>query len=154
MTFRLAGPDDAAALRDLEEAANLVALAHVFPAADFPFPSRAVLDRWRAVLAEPAVTVEVVDGAEALVCFVAYDAAVLRHLAVHPDHWGSGLARVAVDRAVAAIRAGGNLPSLWCLAENQRAMGCYLHLGWGPTGRERDAEWPPYPVECELVLEG
>lgn len=154
VTFRLASPEDADDLTGLEEVANLCALGHVFPPEEHPFPRDGVLARWRAVLADPAVTVEVVDGAEGLVCFVAYDAAVLRHLAVHPDHWGTGLARMAVDRAVAAIRIAGHRPHLWCLADNQRAMGCYLHLGWGPTGRERDAEWPPCPVECELVLEG
>ena len=37
MTWRTAGPDDAVALRDLERAANLVGLAHVFPVI-CPFP--------------------------------------------------------------------------------------------------------------------
>jgi GNAT superfamily N-acetyltransferase len=156
VSFRTATPDDATALSDLEEAANLVALGDVFPAAEHPFPRRAVLDRWVAVLDDPVVKVEVVDrddGEIGLACFVAYDPGLLRHLAVHPDRWGSGLARAAVDRAVAAIVAAGNRPRLWCLVDNHRALGLYAHLGWVPSGRCGEAEWPPHPTECELVLE-
>ncbi len=154
MIFRRATPGDAEALRDLERAANLVGLAHVFPAADHPFPDDGVLARWRTVLADPAVTTEVVDGADGLICFVAHDATTLRHLAVHPDHWGTGLARAGVERAVAAIRARGEQPRLWCLLANDRADGLYRHLGWEPSGGERTCEWAPHPRERELVLRG
>lgn len=156
MTWRAAGPDDAVGLRDLEREANLVGLAHVFPAADFPFPDDEVLARWRRVLTEPGVRVEVSDGPDGPGpdCFVAHDATTLRHLAVHPRRWGSGLARAAVTRAAEAIRAGGREPRLWCLAANHRALGLYLHLGWEPSGVEQRSEWTPYPVELELVLRG
>lgn len=145
-------PVDAAALTVLERVANLAALGHVFPPAEYPFPTEGVLDRWQRVLADPDVRVEVERGPSRLDCFVAYDATTIRHLAVHPDRWGSGLARAAVDRAVAAIRAGGEQPRLWCLTENRRARGFYEHLGWTPTGATQLAEWPPYPVEMEYVL--
>ncbi len=152
MTFRAATAADVAALARLEEAANVVALAHVF--SDHTFPLAEVEERWRAVVTDPQVTVEVVDGDGRLDCYVAYDATTLRHLAVHPARWGAGLARVAVERVVAAIRAGGGRPRLWCLAENHRALGLYAHLGWTESGVEQRAEWPPYPVERELVLAG
>lgn len=149
--FRPAGPADAVALRDLEREANLVALAHIFPPEDHPFPDEEVLARWRRTLAEPGVVVEVVDGPGEgrLACFVAYDAGVLRHLAVSPARWGTGLARAAVARAEAAI----STPRLWCLRDNGRARGLYAHLGWRATGRERAAEWPPYPIEVEYARE-
>ena len=35
---------------------------------------------------------------------------------------------------------------------NHRALGLYRHLGWRPTGRERRAEWPPYPIERQHSL--
>ncbi|GEP37081.1 hypothetical protein NPS01_07440 [Nocardioides psychrotolerans] len=156
MTFRPAVAGDATGLRDLEREANLVGLAHVFPAADFPFPDDEVLERWSRVLAEPGVSVEVVDGPEGdgLDAFVAHDATTLRHVAVHPRRWGTGLARRAVVRAASAIWAGGHEPRLWCLAANDRALGLYFHLGWEPTEVERRSEWTPYPVERELVLRG
>ncbi len=156
MSFRAARAADGPALRDLEREANLVGLAHVFPAADFPFPDDEVLARWSRVLARPDVQVAVVDDplGPGLDCYVAHDATTLRHLAVHPRRWGSGLARAAVTRAATAIRAGGHQPRLWCLVANERALGLYRHLGWEPSGVERRSEWSPYPVECELVLGG
>ena len=147
VSWRRATPDHAVALRDLERAANLVGLAHVFPAAEFPFPDEAVLARWRATLVEPGVSVLLTDGA-----FTSWDAAGrLRHLAVHPDRWGTGLARQGIELAVAAIRAAGRTPSLWVLVANHRARGRYEHHGWEATGRARAAEWPPYPSEIELA---
>jgi GNAT superfamily N-acetyltransferase len=148
VTWRHATQADAGALRDLEREANLVGLAHVFPAEEFPFPDDGVLARWRATLAEPGVTVLLTEG----VLTSWDDGGRLRHLAVHPDHWGTGLAREGVALAVAGIRAAGRTPTLWVLVANHRARGLYEHLGWEPTGREQVAEWPPYPREIELRL--
>ena len=144
--WRAAGPDDADALTDLERDANLVALAHVFPPDRFPFPWDGVHDRWAATLAEPGVVVEVVDGDGRLDAFVAHDGVTLRHLGVHPERWGQGLAREAVQRASAA-----GATRLWCLVDNLRARGLYDHLGYHETGSSRQAPWPPYPTEVELT---
>jgi GNAT superfamily N-acetyltransferase len=155
--WRRATVDDASALRDLERAANLVALAHVFPPAAHAFPDDEVLRRWQVTLVEPGVSVEVVDGSTAgpgaLLAYAAYDTTTLRHLAVHPDAWGRGLARAGVERAVAAARTGGaERLVLWCLRENDRARGLYEHLGWRPSGTRRAARWPPHPEELEYAL--
>lgn len=155
--FREARAEDAAALRDLEREANLVGLAHVFASTEHPFPEEEVLERWRGVLADAAVTVRVVDGpgrGAGLDCFVAHDDTTLRHLAVHPRRWGTGLGRAGVELAAASIRAGGRRPRLWCLAANERALGLYTRLGWEPSGVQRPSEWAPHPVELELVLRG
>ena len=94
MTWRTATPEDAVALRDLERAANLVGLGHVF--GDLPFPDEGVLARWRETLSDPSVTVMMTP-----VAFTSWDAGGrLRHLAVHPDYWGTGLAREGVELAV------------------------------------------------------
>jgi GNAT superfamily N-acetyltransferase len=147
VSWRVATLDDAVVLRDLEREANLVGLAHVFPGR--PFPDEEVLARWRATLAEPGVTVMLTDAA-----FTSWDdTGRLRHLAVHPDRWGTGLARDGVALAVEAIRGMGLTPRLWVLVANERARGLYTHLGWVQTGRRQAAEWPPYPPELELVLE-
>ena len=152
--FRRATPGDAVALRDLERDASLAALAHVFPPERHPYPADDVLARWYLVLVDPDVVVEVVDGDSGLRCLVAHDAhGTLRHLAVAPDSWGQGLGRLAVDRAVTALRAcGGGTPRLWCLAENHRARRLYEHLGWRPSGAEQPAPWPPYTTEMEYFL--
>ena len=92
--------------------------------------------------------VDVVEGETGLVAFTAYDATTLRHLAVHPARWGSGLGRAGVERAAAAIAAGGaDEAILWCLEANHRARDLYRRLGWEETGERRRAEWAPYPVE-------
>jgi GNAT superfamily N-acetyltransferase len=140
--FRPAAPGDAVALTGLERDANLVALAHVFP--DVPYPEDDVHARWLRVLADPDVRVEVCGPPDLLDAYVCWDEQTLRHLAVRPSQWGTGLGRRAVERAVGATR-------LWCLVDNGRARGLYEHLGWHPTGREGAAEWPPYPREMEYA---
>jgi GNAT superfamily N-acetyltransferase len=144
--WRRATAADADGLADLERDANLVALAHVFPPADHPFPLDGVLARWRAVLAEAGTVVEVVDGPGRLDAFLAHDATTLRHLAVHPDRWGSGLGAHAVRRATEA-----GATRLWCLAANSRARDLYERCGWTAGGQQRAAEWPPHPLEIEYV---
>ena len=147
--FRRATPADVRVLAELERAANVVALAHVFPPDDHAFPLEEVADRWAATLADPAVTVEVVDGDDGLQGYVAHDDVLLRHLAVHPSAWGRGLGRELVGRAVGRM---GPHPTLWCLADNHRARALYEHLGWRATGVARQAVWPPHPTEVELRL--
>lgn len=148
-SWRTAGPDDAGPLRDLERAANLVGLAHVFPADRFPFPDDDVLARWALVLQDPGVVVEVVDGDDGLLAFAAYDADNLRHLAVRPDAWGRGLARAGVARAVAH-----GARRLWVLDANHRARRLYERLGWCATGVEQECPWVPHPVELEYAFVG
>lgn len=142
--WRLATDDDAVALRDLERASSSAGLAHVF--GDLPYPEDDVLARWVLVLADPEVTVEVVEDVDGLVVFTAYDMDSLRHLGVRPDRWGTGLGRAGVARAVAA-----GAMALWVLAENHRARGLYDSLGWAPTGVTQECPWPPYPTELQYA---
>jgi GNAT superfamily N-acetyltransferase len=141
--FRPATEADVEALTALERDTNEMALAHVFTGVTYPYAD--VRDRWRRLVADPEVRVEVAGPAERLDVYLAWDAGPdgrLRHLGVRPDAWGRGLARRAVERAAGVRR-------LWVLRENARARGFYEHLGWAPTGLEQEAEWPPYPVELE-----
>lgn len=147
--WRPAGPADAPALRDLERAASLAGLGHVFPADRFPFPDDAVLARWALVLDDPEVVVEVVDQVAGPLALAAYDADQLRHLAVHPAAWGTGLARAGVARAVAH-----GARRLWVLEANHRARRLYGRLGWSATGVRQECPWPPHPVELEHRLVG
>jgi GNAT superfamily N-acetyltransferase len=140
--FRVATPDDVEGLTALERDTNLLALAHVFP--DVPYPVDDVRDRWLRLVADPEVRVEVAGPADEIDVYLAWDAERLRHLGVRPGLWGEGLARRAVERAAGVRR-------LWVLRDNQRARGFYEHLGWAPSGREQQAEWPPYPVEVEYT---
>ena len=139
--FRPATSRDAVALRDLEKAANLVALAHIFPPEPNPYPDADVLARWQAVLADPAVSTLVSEDEQGLTSFVASDQTRLRHLAVRPDLWRTGLAADAVAQSPAT--------RLWCLEANDRARRFYARQGWVLTGASRSSEFPPHPVELE-----
>lgn len=145
--WRAARADEAGPLRDLQRAANLAGLHEIFAPERFPFPDDDVLTRWVLVLAEPGARVEVVEGAEGLLAVSAYDARTLRHLAVHPNAWGTGLGSAGVARAVAA-----GARELTVLEANHRARRLYEHLGWRPTGATSQCPWPPHPVELEYAL--
>lgn len=150
--FRDATFDDLCALRDLEREANRAALGHVFPPERYPFPDDDVLARWALVLEEPDVAVIVQEDADGLVALAAYDDSTLRHLAVHPEHWGSGLASTAIETALHAMDLRGcTIASLWCLEENHRARRLYEYLGWRATDERREAPWPPHPVEMRYT---
>ncbi len=153
--FRVATADDLTALLDLERTANLAALGHVFPPERFPFPDDDVLARWALVLLDPDCVVLVADHADGdrgLAAYAAYDDVSLRHLAVHPSHWGSGVAQRAVDTALAAMAGrGGTEASLWCLEQNARARRFYERHGWVATADRQDAPWPPHPVEMRYT---
>lgn len=142
--WRSASAADAVALRDLERDASLAGLGHVF--GELPYPEDDVLARWVLVLSDPEVRVEVVEDEEGLVAFTAYDADSLRHLGVRPDHWGTGLGRAGVARAVAA-----GVRTLWVLEDNVRGRGLYDSLGWAPTGVTQECPWAPYPIELQYA---
>lgn len=139
--LRPATSRDALALKDLEKAANLVALARIFPAAQHPYPDADVLSRWLDLLADPGVTTLVGDDAHGLTCFVSFDVVRLRHLGVRPDLWGTGLAAEAFGASTA--------DRLWCLEENHRARRFYARQGWQETGVRGLSEFAPFPVQIE-----
>jgi RimJ/RimL family protein N-acetyltransferase len=154
--FREATVDDLSALRDLEREANLAGLGHVFPPERYPFPDDDVLARWALVLAEPGVSVVVRDDAERggghIDVFAAYDDHSLRHLAVHPDLWGNGLASTVIDAVLRAMEQRGTaVAELWCLEQNRRARRLYEYLGWRPTEDRRPAPWRPHPTELRYT---
>ncbi|NYE38930.1 GNAT superfamily N-acetyltransferase [Nocardioides cavernae] len=140
--WRRTTPDDAVALRDLERAASQAGLAHVF--GSLPYPDDDVLARWVLLLDDPEVVVEVVEDEGGLVALAAHDGTSLRHLAVRPDRWGSGLGREGFRRAEAA-----GARRLWVLEANSRGRGLYESLGWAPTGVTQECPWPPFPTEVE-----
>ena len=126
----------------------------MFPADEFPFPDDDVLARWALVLDEPGVDVLVRDTADGsgIDLFAAYDDRSLRHLAVHPDRWGDGLATTAIETVLRAMDdRGTTIAELWCLEENHRARRLYEYLGWRATSDRREAPWPPHPTEMRYT---
>jgi len=155
--FREATVEDLPALLDLEREANLAGLGHVFPAERYAFPDDDVLARWALVLDEPGVRVIVRDSDPArqgagIDVLAAYDEHSLRHLAVHPDLWGRGLASTVIETVLRAMDARGTtVAGLWCLEENHRARRLYEYLGWRAAEDRRPAPWPPHPTEMRYT---
>jgi RimJ/RimL family protein N-acetyltransferase len=154
--FRAATTDDLPALLDLERTASLAALGHVFPPERYPFPDDDVLARWALVLDEPDVEVLVRDAdpdeGGGIDLLAAYDRRSLRHLAVHPDRWGSGLATTVIETVLRTMdEQGTTVAELWCLEENRRARRLYEYLGWRKTPDRRPAPWPPHPTEVRYT---
>ena len=155
MRLREATTEDVVALLYLERAANLAGLGHVFPPDRYPFPDDAVLARWALVMDDPSVTVLVRDtlsDGSGVDVFAAYDDTTLRHLAVHPDAWGQGLASTAVETVLHAMDLRGTtIAELWCLEDNHRARRLYEYLGWRQTPDRQEAPWPPHPTEMRYT---
>lgn len=152
--FRTATDHDLLDLAELERDANLAALGHVFAPERHPFPFDDVLARWRLVLGDPSATVLVHDRPDGagLSAVVAFDDTWVRHVAVHPQDWGRGLATAGIDIALRSMaRRGTAVASLWVLEENHRARRLYGHLGWAPTDDMREAPWPPHPSEIRYT---
>lgn len=60
---------------------------------------------------------------------------------VHPDHWGEGVGRGLMERAVANLReAGFTSATLWVLEANERARTFYENGGWRVDGATKDEE--------------
>jgi ribosomal protein S18 acetylase RimI-like enzyme len=147
---RTAGPEDAAALAALEERTYVASLAHVF--GDHPYPSDDVLARWSVVLADTDVRVLAVWEQGELAGYAAVDPGSLRHLAVAPERFGTGLADELHAAAVEHwADHGARRVQLWVLADNTRARRFYARHGWSDDGREQRCPWPPWPTEVGMT---
>jgi len=134
-------------LAEIQEAASLAGLAHIYPPERHPFPREAVLERWRsytgAIFLDPAGR-----------GFSAIGDEWLNGLYVRPESWGTGVAGALHDRAVAALReAGVETARLWVLEENARARRFYEKRGWRPDGSTRVVEYPPNPLDVGYSLD-
>jgi GNAT superfamily N-acetyltransferase len=74
-------------------------------------------------------------------------------LYVRPEAWGTGVAAVLYERAVAELRSRGvGTAELWVLENNLRARRFYERRGWIHDRVKRRASSPPYPIELHYTL--
>jgi GNAT superfamily N-acetyltransferase len=150
LRIREAGPADAEALLEVQRAASVAALGHVFPPDRYPYPSDAIRERWltfegRVLLAE--------DG-DAPLGVAAVAPCRLDGFYVVPERWGSGLAATLHDEAVAALsQLGCPEARLWVLEENARARRFYERRGWRENGETRVVPYPPNPLDVGYSLD-
>ena len=138
---------DPALIAEIQKAASLAGLAHVYPPELYPYPDAAVLQRW--IESDDLIFVDEQERG-----FVAVKDEWLDGLYVRPEAWGSGVAAALHDRAIEAIRAAGHERArLWVLEENVRARRFYERRGWALDGTTRVVEFPPNPLDLGYSLD-
>ena len=147
MTLRRATPADSAFLAEVQEAASLAGLAHVYPPERYPFPNDAVRRRWEVFTSAGGWAVRSDHG------FVAVSGCWLEALYVLPQAWGTGHADDLHDAAVEELRRlAVERARLWVLEENARARRFYERHGWRADGTSRVVEFPPNPTDLGYTL--
>ncbi|MGA9749458.1 MAG: GNAT family protein [Nocardioides sp.] len=154
MLFRPATEADLDELVRTQEAAAVVALAHVFPQETHPFPRESVLGRWRTELHDPAVAVYVsTDDVGRITGFAARKGDELLHFGTSISMWGTGLADALHDALVETYPC--DLDRIWLrvFEANHRARRFWEKKGWRPSGRRSRSSFAPHPVLAEYVLD-
>lgn len=148
VTIRLAWADEAELLFEIQKAASLTGLGHIFPADRHPYPDEAVRANWEAVVAGPAATALVAEDDGRVVGVAAIEADWLNGFYVRPESWGTAVAPALHDAALDAIRRTGAASArLWVLEANTRARRFYERRGWRENGTTRVVPYPPQPLD-------
>ena len=140
--MRLSGRDEAETHFELQRAASLAGMSHVFPPDRYPYPDAAIRERWRSFPGQVLLAEE--DGVP--VGVAAVDGCWLHGFYVRPESWGTDVAVTLHDAALAAIADCPDV-KLWVLEANQRARRFYEKRGWRPNGETRVVEYPPNPLD-------
>lgn len=148
--LRLAQPGDEEVLLEIQRAASLAALAHVFPPGRHPFPDEAIRARWHEQVRRTEATTLLTEVEGRPVGLVSFSPGWLESLFVSPAFWGTGVAAGLHDEAVDALDRPCHL---WVLEENHRARRFYERRGWAGDGEVRPAQFPPWPPEARYTLE-
>ena len=153
MDIRSARPEDARAIAETHVATWRAAYQGHIP--DDYLAGLSVVDRagvWRAVLAAndfPARGVLVAGDGGGVAGFVQFGPSrdhgaaptdgEVAALYVLPAHWGQGVGRSLLERALASLRSAGSpRATLWVLDTNSRARTFYEAGGWQPDGAVRE----------------
>jgi GNAT superfamily N-acetyltransferase len=148
---RRAGLDDLDILLAIQKAAAVAGFANVFPQELYPFPEGEIRETLRVQLADPANAALLDDEERG---FAVVGEGWLHRLYVRPAEWGSGVAGVLHDDALAVLREDGSTAvSLWVLADNARARRFYERRGWRLNGDERTVPFPPFPLDVGYALD-
>ncbi|HEY5848633.1 MAG TPA: GNAT family N-acetyltransferase [Microlunatus sp.] len=145
-------------LTRIERSASRAALSHVFPAAEYPYPTVAVRRRWRRLLRDRMIQIRVLEHweterIETPVGLVAFETAgTIRHLAIVPEQFRRGYGSLLLEYATEEIfDSGASTAQLWVLVDNTAARAFYRRRGWTETGQRGEAEYPPHPAELMMV---
>lgn len=148
VTFRVAGPDDAAALAELGAASFSATFGHLYAPADLAlFLENHRVERWRDELGDPGFKVRVAEAGGGLVGYAKLGppqlpfaprgvAAELRQLYVLGDWHGRGVAQALMEWVISEARGfGAEQLYLSVFIDNARARRFYERYGFEEEGR-------------------
>jgi RimJ/RimL family protein N-acetyltransferase len=156
MVLRVMTPGDVPRVVDVQEPGAVRGLSEVFPQDLYPFPRRAVEQRWLLEIETPGVDCYVVELESTIAGFAATRGDEVLHFGIAVEHWGSGLAATAHDAVLAQMRSGGvRLAWLTVFTANRRGRRFYERLGWDRTGDRTQSSYPPFAelLRYERLLE-
>ena len=154
--FRSATLADVEGILDVQQPGAVVALAHIFPQAQHPFPREEIATRWCVEIADIETAVYVsTDDTGRINGFAARREAELLHFGTAVESWGTGLAVWLHDELLATFPPGVQRLRLRVFAQNLRARRFWGKCGWTETGLVTRTEFAPHPVlvEYERLLE-
>jgi GNAT superfamily N-acetyltransferase len=152
--IRPANQSDAETLAEIQRAASLAALAHIFPPDRYPFPVTEVGDRWREAVADPDARVLIAEEGGRPTGTASVRRGWLDGLYVVPERWGSGVAQALHDHALSlAAELGSRNCRLWVLEHNARARRFYERLSWRENGGRRVVPFPPNPIDIGYTID-
>ena len=152
LRIRRARFDESRLLTSLEQGASELALAHVFPPDEYPYPMAEVQKRWRRRLRNGRTRVYVLQRQEQPVGYVAFGEGAIHHLGVLADQHRRGYGSALLEFASLKVFAEGTPEAaLWVLSGNEVARAFYRAHGWTETDDRQKAEFPPFPEELKLV---
>jgi tRNA dimethylallyltransferase len=152
--LRRARPEDAEGAFQVQRAASLAALGHIYPPDRYAFPDAAVRERWEEAVTDASGDVLVAERGNRIVGVAAAKQGWLDGLYVLPDEWGNGVAGLLHDAALERLAAAGaSSARLWVLEDNTRARRFYERRGWRQDGSERIVPFPPHPLDVGYTKE-
>ena len=132
----------------LQRKASIVALGHIFPQDQHPFPDDEVRKRWTEEIASSDVDCFLVLGPQGDAAgFAATRADELLHFGTAIQLWGSGLADRAHEEILDHLRGKGFADAwLRVFEENHRGRRFYERRAWVETGERTRTSFAPHPV--------
>lgn len=138
---------DLDALLAVQREGAVAALSHIFPQAEYPFPTAELRARWERELADESVDAFAIVLRGELAGFAATKGNEFLHFGTALPTWGIGLAGIAHDEVIEHFRRQGHPTAfLWVFEANRRAVRFYTARDWRATQERMRTTFAPHPV--------
>jgi len=153
LMIRTAVPADFDQIIEVQARANATSRSHIFDEAN-RLPEAAIARRWRAALDSGDFRFAVCTDGDAIIGVSHVGGFWFHGLVVAPEYWGTPVARLLHDDALAALRASGERRVLARVMErNHRARAFWTKHGWTLLPwRPTLSQYPPHPRVLTYAL--